>query len=243
MDARGVGLARHARPNRARREKRHSKGARDRERLQRQRLAWEYSFDEDYDNHVLRIARSPSDPGASACPREPDGLLPTAPVSQLCIDTGSYGYVRAVSAGRILVNFGDLLALIDRDGSARDLPLPFSADTDAIALSGTDVVVVRASAKKLGVYDGASGSLEAQWPVPAARDARLLSVAGGIAVYSSNGIRLVRLRDGKVRTLQIPSGRRPVAAVVEPAGLFVLYRTKRGERLGFVPIAKLLRAA
>ena len=200
-------------------------------------FAWHYSFDEDVQEQVFRISRTDD---AGACPVESDGLLPNPPQAFFCVDTSlPLGSVESVSQGRILVSFGDLLGVVERDNSEHDLPIPFSVDDDVAVLAGAEVVVVHERGSTLDVYDSLTGSSSKRWPIPLAAEIGPVSVAGGFAVYSSNGIRLVRLRDGRIRKLQIPRGKRPVAAALEPAGLFVLYRTKHGERLGFVPMQRL----
>jgi hypothetical protein len=201
-------------------------------------FGWDYSFDEDFDLRAYRIGRTND---ADPCPFEPDGLLPNR-LTQYCVDTGVHGLVRAVSGSRILVSFGDLLGIVEADNSEHDLPVPFTLGEDAVALSGSTLVVLRAGSAGLRVYDVESGSLEHEWRVPKLVRPSRLTVGGGFAVYASKGVHLVRLSDGRHVKLQIPRGKRPVAATLEQAGLFVLYRVGRRERLGFVPRAQLVRA-
>ncbi len=194
-----------------------------------------------HEEHVFRIGRASSEPGASRCPHEAEGLLPNPPPAHLCIDTGLQdGSVRSVSQGRILVSFGDGLAgIVEPDNTEHDLPLPETQKHVELAISGKKVVIVRAGGKTLDVYDAESGALRHRWPIARATGLRRLSVAGGFAVFSANGFHLVRLSDGSETTLLAPGGKPPVTATLEPTGLYLLYRTKRHERLGFVQMVRL----
>jgi hypothetical protein len=210
---------------------------------QRNTLAFAFDFSSDgfqLEEHVYKIAQAETDHGADWCPHSTDGLLPTPPPKHLCIDPGlGTGLVRSVSDGRVLVSFGDdLLGVVQADNSERDLPIPFKEETDQVALSGTQVVVLHAGATTLDVYSD-TGALQHKWPIPLASSPRKLSVAGGVAVYASHGLHLVRLANGSATTLRAPGGKPPIAAAMTPSGLYALYSVKRRERLGFVPIARL----
>ena len=69
-----------------------------------------------------------------------------------------------------------------------------------------------------------------------------MSVGGGFAVFRARGTHLVRLSDGSERKLLAPGRRQLLATALTRTGLFVLYSTKHGRRLGFVPLSQLVRA-
>lgn len=196
-----------------------------------------------HEERVFRVARASSASGVAQCPHA-SGLLPNPPAARLCLDTGlEAGSVRSVSGGRILVSFGGgLVGVVARDNSKHDLEIPYREQRDQVALAGADVVLVRRGGKTVDLYDGESGALVHRWPIARAVNVRRLSVGGGYAVFAARGVHLVRLRDGVERTLLAPGRKPPVAATIEPTGLFLLYRVKGGERMGFVPISRLNEA-
>jgi hypothetical protein len=205
-------------------------------------FAWTYSFDEDSEDHVYRLSRAED---AGPCPAEPDALLPNPPQTSYCEDTGlPGGLVRGASGGRILVSFGgfSLISVVQPDNSVLDLPVPESQKHLELGISGSDVVVVKAGGSTLDVYDAVAGALRHRWPIARLSSVRHLTVGGGFAVFNAKGTHLVRLSDGSERTVLAPGKKPPVAAAMSSAGLFLLYRVKRGERLGFVPVSRLKAA-
>jgi hypothetical protein len=204
-------------------------------------FGWQYAFDENDEDHVYRIAKTG---GAGPCPFEEGSLLPNPPQTTFCADTGlPGGLVRGVSGRRILVTFGGfrLISVVQPDDSVVDLAIPPSQKHLELGISGRDVVVLQAGGSKLDVYDAMTGSLRRSWPVGRIGTVTALSVDGGFAVFRAKGTHLVRLSDGRQRMLLAPGRRPPLATSLTRTGLFVLYRTKQGRRLGFVPLGKLFR--
>jgi hypothetical protein len=202
-------------------------------------FAWTYSFDQDDQEQVYRISRTT---GAGPCPFEPEGLLPNPPQTFYCSNTGlEIGLVRGVSQGRILVSFAGFysIGVVEADNREHDLAIPSSQKHLELAISGPDVLVVQAGGSTLDVYDAGAGTLRRSWPIARVGAATRLSAAGGFAVFAARGIHLVRLSDGLERTVLAPGGKPPVAANLTSAGLFMLYRLKGHERLGFVPLGRL----
>ena len=198
-------------------------------------FGWSYSFDEDFREQVYRISRTS---GAGLCPSEPDGLLPNPPQTLVCASTGlNAGLVRGVSGGRILVSFGGFqqVGVVEADNSEHDLPIPPTDKHLELAISGADVGVVQAGGSTLDLYDADTGALRRRWPIARVGAVRRLSLGAGFAVFASRGIHLVRLSDGSERTVLAPGRKAPIAATLTSTGLFVLYRAKNHERLGFVP--------
>jgi hypothetical protein len=205
-------------------------------------FAWTYSFDQDDQEQVYRISRTA---GAGPCPYEPEGLLPNPPQTSFCANTGlEIGLVRGASQGRILVSFAGFysIGVVEPDNSEHDLAIPSSQKHLELAISGPDVLVLQAGGSTLDVYDAGAGTLRRSWPIARVGTVTRLSAAGGFALFAARGFHLVRLSDGSERTVLAPGGKHPIAATVTSAGLFLLYRLKGHERLGFVPLGR-LRAA
>lgn len=190
-----------------------------------------------HEEHVFRVLRA----GGSQCPHEP-GLLPNPLPARLCVEANALTYaVRSVSAGRILVSFAGFqqVGVVERDNSEHDLSIPATQKHLELALSGTEVVVLQAGGTTLDVYDAESGALRRRLPIARVGTVTRLSVAGGFAAFASRGIHLIRLSNGSERSVLAPNGKPPIAATLTSAGLFLLYRINRHERLGFVPMAVL----
>ncbi len=194
----------------------------------------------DYDERVYRVARAASEPGTDTCPAQ-DDLVSNPPPAHLCTNTGHYvSTVESVSQGRLLVSSGNSeAAIVEPDNRAHDLSIPYNGAHDDLALSGTDVVVVRAGGTTLDIYDAERGSRLHRWRIARASGLAALSTDGRFAVFGAHGFHLVRLSDGSERTLLAPGGTRPIAATIDSTGLSVLYRTRGRTRLGFVPLARL----
>ncbi len=139
--------------------------------------------------------------------------------------------VESVSQGLIAVRESDSVAVLDERGVLVRL-VPFAeSEVTAARLDGGRLVVTRAGV--IEVYDVATGAGVVQQPLPARF--RLVDVDGGIAVLlRNNSVLLLRLEDGRSRTLT--SGRGPVHADLEQAGLYYSYGTADGGgRVAFMP--------
>jgi hypothetical protein len=177
----------------------------------------------------------PSDLRAAPCPDEGGGFSSL----RLCSDTAVYGnFARSAADGRVLVDYGDGDAeVIEPDNTRHRLTFPYKQATDELALSGSDVVVVRARGTLLSIYDATNGTLMHSWPIARATGLGALTVAGGYAVFEAHGLHLVQLSTGRELMLLAPGGKSPLDASVTSKGLFVVYRVGRHTRLGFVPLA------
>jgi hypothetical protein len=198
-----------------------------------------YQFDEDFEDHVFRISPTA---GAGPCPFDEGAILPNPPQTTFCADTGlSTGLVRGVSDGRILVSIAgfQIISVVEPDNAVVDLQVPATEKHLELGISGTDVVVVKAGTATLDMYDAVAGTLRRRWPIAKVGSVSRLSVGGGFALFAWRGFHLVRLSDGKERSVLAP-GRKPlIAATLSERGLFMLYRVKHGARLGFVPVSRL----
>ena len=200
---------------------------------------------------VWRIA------GSGACPNAGLGSALLCTLVQ-----SGFGTLRLLSAA------AGSLALLEPDGSvavvtaagATKTTIPFAAgelraarlDSDGRTLAA---LVASGGRNALGVYDS-SGTLEATYPLPAARTSgdatcgdpngcrtpalRLEDVDSGIAVYVLGAqVRLLRLADGKTATIR-PPGRTPVHAQLERDGLYYSYSlSAKSSRVAFMPFSKL----
>jgi hypothetical protein len=187
------------------------------------------------DERVYRFVL-PSDPRAAPCP-EGAGFSSL----HLCSNTGVYSsFAPSAADGRVLVDYGDGVAeVIEPDNTVHRLTFPYKQSTDDLALSGSEVVVVRARGTTLSIYDATSGTLLHNWPIARATGLGALTVAGGYAVFEAHGLHLVQLSTGRELTLLATGGKPPLDASVTSNGLFVVYRVGRRTRLGFVPLARL----
>jgi hypothetical protein len=187
------------------------------------------------DERVYRLVL-PSDPRAAPCP-EGAGFSSLV----LCSNTGVYGsFAQSAANGRVLVNYRDSDAeVVEPDNAVHRLTIPYTQSTDDLALSGSEVVVVRARGTALSTYDANSGALLHNWHIARANGLGALTVAGGYAVFKAHGLHLVQLSTGRELTLVAPGGKPPLDASVTSNGLFVVYRVGRRTRLGFVPLARL----
>jgi len=194
----------------------------------------------DTDERVYRLARAASEPGTDTCPGQND-LVSNPPPARLCTNTGHYvSTVESVSQGRLLVSSGNNdAAIVEPDNKAHNLSIPFRWEIDDLALSGTNVIVVRADSTTVEIYDAESGTRLHRWPIARASSLKGLSVDSRFAVFEARGFHLVRLSDGSEKTLLAPGGTRPIDVALDSSGLFVLYRTHGRTRLGFVPLARL----
>jgi hypothetical protein len=193
-----------------------------------------------YDERAYRVARATSEPGTGACPAQAD-LVSNPPPARLCTNTGLYAsVVESVFQGRLLVSYFDShAAIVEPDNSAHDLSIAYNEHRDDLALSGTNVVVVRSGGTTLDVYDSASSARLHSWTIAPAARLGALSINAGFAVFAARGFHLVRLSDGSEQTLLTPAGTTPIAVTLDASGLFVLYRAGGGTRLGFVPLSRL----
>jgi hypothetical protein len=141
------------------------------------------------------------------------------------------GLVDSASGGLIAVREDKAAAVLDEHGALVRV-FPFGAGKiTSVRLDGGRLVVARARA--IEVYDVSTGAGVLQRRLPARF--RLVDADGGIAVLIRNNVvMLVRLQDGKSRTLT--PGRSPVLAELEPTGLYYSYATRDGGgRVAFVP--------
>jgi hypothetical protein len=196
------------------------------------------SFDDSdnpvHDERIYRIGGSKAGP----CPAA-EGLLPNPPAAHLCSDSGlPGGTVLSASGGRILTRFYGSFYVADATGTVTKLA---AENVGLLALSGSTVVAVRTGKQSaLETYDAGSGQLLAKYPLPPLnRYTGVLTLGAGYALFASHGLHLVRIADGRDRLVTLPGGKSPVAGALGNTGLFLLYRTKQGLRLGFVPAAKL----
>jgi hypothetical protein len=143
----------------------------------------------------------------------------------------------SIDSGRILVDEGGgTLAVLDREG-ATVATIAAPAYSEA-KLQGADLVVH--VGEVVEDFDAASGTLRHAWPANA--DARLDDVQAGVAVLVADGrVELLRLTDGRMRTISVP-GTGPVHAQLEAPGLFYSFSVASGVYRGrvlFVPFAEL----
>ena len=175
-----------------------------------------------------------SDPRAAPCPSFGSSA------DRLCVDAGvDDSVVDSAAAGRVLLSFGDgAVEVVEPDGSARILHIPYAASKDDLALLGSELVVIRASGNA-AVYDASTGAQLQTWPIVRATGLRRLTVGGGYALFRMHGFQLLKLSTGRELTLVAPTGKPPTDASVTSTGVFFLYRVGRRLRLGFVPFARL----
>jgi Tol biopolymer transport system component len=110
-------------------------------------------------------------------------------------------------------------------------------EVDNALLDGKRLIVVRDG--ELEAYDVRSGALELQRPLPAGY--YLADVSHGMALLrQKKTMLLLQLEDGLSFTIQPARG--PVAAGIEPTGLYYSYATANGRgRLQLIPFAQLER--
>jgi hypothetical protein len=148
----------------------------------------------------------------------------------------------AAGGGRVAVLRSDgRIALLDADGRVRGLIAVRGAVRGA-ALGNRDLVVE--SPARLLVYSLETGGLVRAWPLPGRSAPRnLAGTGGGFAAYTEGRvITLVRLMDGKRRTIAVP-GTGAVEAALASAGLFYAYKLPGDEnypgRVVFRPVREL----
>jgi hypothetical protein len=189
----------------------------------------------EHDEKVFRVAERTA--GATTCPHA-SGLLPNPAAARLCVDSGLPGGKPIAAAGdRVLGRYFGKLYVADPSGQATKLTIH---DTALATLSGTQIVIVRTGKQSaLELWDAKSGTIRSRRSLPPLNGSvGKLTVGGHFASFWSRGLHLVSLKDGRDRIVKIAGGT-PVHGALTSAGLFVLYRVKGGERLGFVPLARL----
>jgi WD40 repeat protein len=146
--------------------------------------------------------------------------------------SGRHAYAAdSVSAGRIAVREPDAVAVVDAQGSLVRV-FPFGPEeVTAARLDGGRLVLTRSNL--IEVYDVATGAGLLQRPLPSGYT--LEDVDGGIALLRRAGTFLV-LRLGDGRSFTLAPGRAPVAAELEPLGLYFSHATAAGGgRVVFMP--------
>ncbi len=179
-------------------------------------------------NDGLRLVRIGS--GSEACQEEERGPGPAAICTTLRREDHA-APVDSVAGGLIAVREPEAVAVLDERGALLRV-FPFGAgEVTAAQLDGGRLVVTRAGL--IDVYDVSTGARALQRPLPSGFG--LADVDGGVAVLlSEKAVMLLRLEDGRSRTLT--SGRGPVHAELEQAGLYYSYGTiDGGGRVVFVP--------
>ncbi len=190
-----------------------------------------------HDERVYRISATVA--GSHRCPHT-NGLAPSPPPAQVCVNSGlPGGKPVAASNGWILGRSSGKLYITDPSGSAKQLSIPNAAFA---ALSGQTLVIVRTGKQSaVETWDAANGQRLSRHSLPPLHHAtqlQKLTVGGGFASFWSHGLHIVSLANGRDRIVILPRGT-PVHGALTSAGLFILYRVKGGQRLGFVPTARL----
>jgi hypothetical protein len=151
--------------------------------------------------------------------------------------------VLAVDAGRVAVLRPDgTLVILNEQGQRVSAFNLGSQNITAARLTKSTLVALRGST--IEVRDATNGTLEHRWRT-AESDApvTLEDADGNFAVYTAGiAIHLLRLSDGRDRTLKIPNEGQPAHAQLEAEGLYCAYNetgsTKPG-RVAFVPSSEL----
>ena len=151
--------------------------------------------------------------------------------------------VDSVSWGRIAINEGGTVAVLDDQGGLVRVFQFAGSKVSAARLDRGRLIVARSS--MIESYDVASGTRRLQRPLP--HGYTLADVDGGVAVlHGSKGdsFMLLRLADGRSFTFAPgnDSAGRVRLADLEPPGLYYSYPTVAGEgRVVFMPRVEVLR--
>jgi WD40-like Beta Propeller Repeat len=154
--------------------------------------------------------------------------------------------VVSVDAGRIAVlrRDGTCAVLSDRGRRLSAFVLGRKG-VEGVRLSGSELVVLRGTTFE--VRDATRGTVKHRWAaVSSIAPIVLKDVQGPFAVYTAGiAIHLLRLADGRDRTLAIANQAGPADADLEPEGLYYSYNETGSAtpgRVAFVPLAQLTKS-
>jgi Tol biopolymer transport system component len=163
---------------------------------------------------------------------------------RLVIEGPDAADVVAVDTGRIAVLRHDgMLVILNATGRKLSAFHLGSEGLNAAQMTESTLVVLRG--RMLEVRDVATGTLRHRWRTANGSNATLEDASNGFAVYSVGiAVHLLRLSDGRDRTLSIRRMAGPVNAQLEPEGLYVSYNLTSAAhpgRIAFVPFLELNR--